>query len=388
MLIFREWRLIIKMAKIQTLASADLGITPLRRDCVIPPEFCDDSVYEKYDNTTLWYDAFWDTGKVTIIAPPLMNLGEHLKRAKVFADDVLVKIQNKFRFKYYEVFEIKVPFEPNRLRVEMAGGTIVSAVNRVDHETFKGKNTILVKSKDNDLVWIRDFALFHKKIQNAESILLIDNGSTRYQTHDISSAIESAGLQSVVIEAPLKFGPDIKEAGSRYRCRGQFFQHAVLNIARLRFLSCARAVLSIDIDELVWSEKSNVFDKATINPFGYVSFRGYWRNPSTAQAGPFRHADNLWGNAQSKPTGKLKPGITKYVVAPARLAGRLTWSVHRVGRLPLEHVFERRDCGFWHCSGVSTGWRNADRLRQRGGAFFDTQMERLIEEASLEGSNS
>lgn len=376
------------MNKKQRLATGDLGNVSLRRNCIIPPEYCDKNVYQSYDNTTLWYDAFWDAGKVTIIAPPLMNLKRHLKRSNIFLDEVLVKINRIRRFKYYEVLEIKAPFAPTRLRVEMDGAAIVSAVNRIDHKTFQNKNTILVKSKDNDLTWIRDFCQFHSKTQNAEAILFIDNGSTRYKSDDIFSVAESAGLQSMVIDAPLKFGPDIKEASSRYRCRAQFFQHAVLNIARLRFLSCARAVLSIDIDELVWSEQSNVFDKATRSPFGYVSFRGYWRNPSTAQAGPFRHADHLWGNAQSKPTGKLQPGITKYVVAPDRLAGRLTWSVHRVGRLPLEHVFERRDCGFWHCSGVSTGWRNADRLGQRGGAFFDAKMKRVIEEAALEGSDS
>ena len=383
-----ELRLAIRMDKIQRLATGDLGHMTLRRDCIIPPEYCDENVYQNYDNTTLWYDAFWDAGKVTIIAPPLVNLGRHLKASKIFVDDVLVKTYKPRRFKYYEVLQVKAPFVPNELRVEIEAGAVVSKVNRVDLETFKGKNAILVKSKDNDLEWIRDFSLFHKRTQGAEAILFIDNGSTRYEAHDISSVMESAGLQHVVIEAPFKFGPDIKEAGPRYRCRAQFFQHAVLNIARLRFLSGARAVLSIDIDELVWSETSNVFDKAVANPFGYVSFRGVGRNPSLAQEGPARHADHLWGNAQSKPTGKLQPSHTKYAVAPGRLAGRLSWSVHRVGLLPLEHVFERRDCGFWHCSGISTGWRDADRLGKRGGVFFDTEMKRLMEEAALEGSDS
>ena len=367
------------LAALRQMESIDLAPTRLRRDHIIPEEYRSDDVEQKYDRTTLWYDAIWANGVVQLICPPLWGLEEVLTRRCLFLDGQKVTKFRRRRFKYFEIISIKSPTPPSRVEVHVDDSILSSGVNVAEFDLFRGLNTIVVKSKNNELQWIKDFAVFHRKTQGAQGILFFDNGSDAYSLADLQHVLSTTGLQAVVVDAPFRFGPDVKDAGSAYRTRGQFFQHAILNIAKLRFLLQARAVTSLDVDELVWSEGDSIFDKAVSSWLGYVSFRGFWRYPPPDATPPLRHADHVWGKVKSSKTGRLPPGIRKYAVVPGRPFGKLVWSVHRVGPPKSEDLFERRDCGFWHCSGISTGWRYTSRLYDSGGSFMD-------EEARIIGS--
>ncbi|OLS53790.1 hypothetical protein [Rhodovulum sulfidophilum] len=355
------------------LTPADLSETPLLRDHMAPPEARDARYEANYDRTTLWYDAFWreDRGEVMVIAPLLLNLARPLSQARILLDGRPVRLRRR-RFQRHEIWRLPAPARPERLRVEGQGWAVEAAVGRARPERFAGRNVLLTISRNNDLQWVRDYALFHRKTQGAEAILFIDNGSDAYAPDDIARVIGETGLAAHVISAPVPYGPVIRGISNPHR--GKFFRSAMMNLARLRYLYGARAVLNSDIDELIWSEGRSVFDMAAAHPIGFAPFRGRWRVPGPDAEPPLRHADHF-----VLPEQNVACPI-KYAVAPGRLAGRFNWDVHRLERLPFKHRFLRQDAGYWHCAAVSTGWKSGVRLTMPGSDDIDAPLKALLKD--------
>jgi len=366
-------------APVVALATADLGGTPHRRRELVPPDERDAAYEAGYDRTTLWYDAFWEAGRITCVAPPLMNLKATVFGAALTLDGRPARLRRVARHQRYEVLQIAAPSLPREIALAGADWSLAAGVARADRQTFADKNVILTISRDNELEWIRDFALYHRRMQGADAVLFIDNGSTAYPPEAVAETLREAGLEALIVTAPLPYGPVLQ--GARNKHVAKFFRTAMLNVARLRFLSTARAVLNVDIDELVWSEGKSVFDMAAESTIGFAPFAGRWRNPGPDAGQPPRHADHVWRRDVQKDCP------AKYAVAPQKLAGRLSWDVHRLERLPLKDLFLRRDAGYWHCSGISTGWKYGQRLRRQGGDGIDERMMTMLARAlAPEGS--
>lgn len=357
-------------ASTATLARGDLAGTPLRRDHFVPEAARDAAYHAAYDRTTLWYDAFWFDGRVILVTPRLLNLWPVLRGAEIRLDGRPARLRRRTRFSRHEILEIPARQRPGRVSVQAEGLSLDTPLSETGYERFAGRNVIVTISKDNPLEWFHDFARYHRLRQGAEAILFMDNGSTAYESAEIAQALQAAGLDAMVVEAPYPFGP--VPADRRFRHKLEFFKPAMLNIARLRFLARARAVLNADIDELVWSEGASVFDMAANSRFGFAPFMGRWRNPGRDIDGPPRHADHVWeqDNAAIAPV--------KYAVAPMRPAGRFSWDVHRLEGLPLRSPFLRADAGYWHCSCITTGWKNPARHDRMGGDRIDAATCRAL----------
>ncbi|MGC9417753.1 MAG: hypothetical protein ACP5EN_02165 [Rhodovulum sp.] len=354
---------------IGSLATADLGDTPLRRADIVPPDDGQTAPDPRYDRTTLWYDAFWDAGRITMVAPPLLNLRKALRHAEIRVDGTPARPRFRTRRARHEILDLPAPRQASRIEIEGSDWRIETGISQANRAAFAGRNVIVTISRDNDLDWIGDFARYHRKTQCAEAILFIDNGSTRYRPDEIADVLGAAGLGGLVVPAPLPYGPMLKHGAHRHAAK--FLRTSMLNLARLRFLATARAVLNIDIDELVWSEGQSVFDMAVRNPLGIAAFDGWWRLPGQADTPPLRHGDHVWHNDQDRPCP------LKYAVAPGRPAGQMNWDVHRVGPPALRRFWLRKDAGYWHCAGINTGWKYTERL-DRVGAHRDARMAAQI----------
>jgi len=187
-----------------------------------------------------------------------------------------------------------------------------------------------------------------------QAMLLMDNGSDAYPPEAILDALADTGLhRAVVLKVPQPYGPPRTKTRSG---AGKFLQPAMLNLARLRFLHRARAVLNVDIDELVWTRDGSVFDAAAGSMLGIVAFGGSWRYPALGSPPPHRHADHLY------PRPDARPCPTKYCLRPGSLIGRGSWDVHRL-ELPLPMgLVRRQDLGYWHCRSITTNWKSYDRM--------------------------
>ena len=340
------------------LSTADLSETGLRRDFLVDPEGQDPVYLQAYDRTTLWYDAFWCGGRVTLICPKLLNFLPLINAAQFSLDGNHTRIARLREYSRHDVIELKSRRCPAEISVVGEQFEVSTPVTEAELARFSGLNTHFTVSLNNDLEWIRDFAVFHRKTQNLQAMVLFDNGSTAYSLSAIEETLKGVGLRDfAIVSAPLSFGRNFycRKTGTGIST-AKFLHTALMNVARLRFLGRARAVLNADIDELVWTEGGNVFDKAAQSLSGYASYYGQWRYPAPRLTTRAMHRDHDQCREETKPCP------TKYCIAPRGLLRWLSWDVHKLIGVPFKRRL-RTDVGYYHCSRVTTDWKDKPHPR-------------------------
>ena len=336
------------------LTRADLSATPARRD--LPPDFREtsQSFDEMYDRTTLWYDAIWTGRRVALVCPLLLNLEPLLTGGQVRLDGRAARPLRVEHRMSHSVVWFRAPTRPATVSAEIDGQRLETAVSdRSDAALFAGLNTVVLLQKNNDPAWIRDFLIYHRVRHGLQAALVFDNGSDRTTPDDLAEICAEAGLEAAaILSVPYRFGPVAQRASGSLNWAGLSLQYALLNIARLRFLTRARAVLQCDIDELVHCRSGrSVFDLARRHPLGLVRFGLSWRYPQPVDGGPQRHRDHIW----RRTVPDLCP--PKYCINPRGLMGWASWGVHDLAFRGARHLPLSRDAEAWHCRQITTGWK-------------------------------
>jgi len=321
-----------------------------------------------YDYKTLVYDAFFSAieKRIILICPKLLNFEEIVKHGKFSSDLGIHQIKSiKTRDQYSEIrLNPKLSNTPQWLLFKYNDIELKCHISYQDIETFQNLNCLIALSKDNRLEWIFDWAKHHVKKQGVQAILLIDNNSTVYNTDQIHETLKSVpGLQQHgIIEAPFSWGPtNVKD-----RKHAWFLQTAMLNLARLRFFSKAAGVLSVDIDELVFTKKNKtIFDFANQSILGFCISRQYWIYPKLAinSSNPPFHADHVYYENSPKVNAHQSKKQTKFCVNPAKQIGMKWWKVHG-SPLPLNRLAVTPKVWHYHCFGISTNWNNKKDLKK------------------------
>ena len=348
---------------IAELSSLSLDGSGLARDAIVPASAQGEGFAAAYDRDTLWYDALAGDGRLLLVCPKLLNLAPLVADARVRLDGQPARTRRIRRFRRHDIVEIACSARPGRVEVAHGRWRGASGVSPDQTAIFAGLNASLHISRNNRLDWIADWARFHIGEHGLQAMLVMDNASDAYPPEAILEALAPTGLKrAVVLKVPQPYGPVRSKSGGG---GAKFLQPAMLNLARLRFLGRARAVLNADIDELVWSAGGSVFDAAVASPAGFVTFAGQWRQPGPAAEPPYRHAQHDHTRSGAEPCPP------KYCLKPEGWMGRGGWDVHRP-ETPLAALWpRRRDFGYWHCRAITTNWKSYNRLSLRQGGTFD-----------------
>lgn len=343
----------------------------LLRDHVRAPARRSAHYLERYDRHTLFYDCVYraDLGGYLFTAPRFLNLWPEF-RDRIRVDGSPVGNLTRKRSAKYEQVVIKAPLA--ELSLDWAGGGWPIAARMDIADRFAGLNTVMTVNKDNDLSWIRDWLAYHVDCHGLEAALIFDNGSSSYSQRDLAKAAGSTGLQQVcVASADYPYGP--RDSGKGLEIRPKFLQPALQNLARTDILRKARAVLNVDIDELVLRRRgASVFDRAERAWSGAVRLPGRWAYPSPTGPMPVKHSAHLW-RAQDR----HKRSNPKWCAVPDGRFSRLGWFVHHVGGEAFRLLRDERDCEFVHCRGTSTGWKGS-RFNFPAPLEKDRELEQLF----------
>lgn len=334
----------------------------------------------EYDQKTLFYDAIHqpDRKQVCLVCPKFLALKQLFTNGSFFADGKRLKpVLKNYTGRFGEVW-LRVPSPPFQLVFQYRSHRFDIHLSEQDGKTFKGLNCGVLKSKNNDLQWISDWANYHVKVHGLQGLLLFDNNSSRYTLDELEQCLQAvAGLEQIrVIAAPFPYGLNQRQEdkhGTKYLTPG------LLNIARLRYMQTARAVLHTDVDELLQPiPQDTIFDMTLRSPIGYVAFHGRWRYPPIKTIEGICHADHTYKSIRNP-----RISARKYCVRPDGLFGRLRWGTHRVlyrfarfrwvRRLLTTHVVE-----YWHFRRVSTCWKNSRDIPQAGQLVKDPVVEKLL----------
>ena len=342
---------------------------------------------EKFDDTTLFFDVVAEpaTGRVRIIAPPLFNLAEAM-RDSWFADTRGVPLP-------YSIANLDRQTQilvdgwngEEGLTLQGAIGDYALDVSASQASLFAGQRTVLTLSRNNDLVWIRDWLHYYRAVHGATAFLFYDNGSTAYSAERLLEVLESvSGVEvGVVVRWPFKHGPT--GAGLRKNWDSNFSQLGAIEHARWRFLSQARSVLSCDIDELVVSAKDcSIFDAVEQSRSGVIRFYGDWvigiegetRKPSPAA--PMRYRDF---RCVTKDIVGVKLGLNplrrnrcqpKWALVPGRAPAAARWHAHTIEGWWAARVASG-EFRFRHFREISNSWKY-DRTNREP---FDPKRHRI-----------
>lgn len=331
------------------LPAGDQG---LARDRQLKGEEPSEAYDRGYDFKTLVYDTFHDPDgeQVVLLCPQLLNFEALIHEAEVRLDGdiVMPHIQNLSR--------CSVALLPCKGRVPQVVEVThprfgaVLPVGQSYLSTLARSNALYTISRNNRLEWIQDWLRYYVGVHGANTVVLSDNNSTDYAPEDLRTAIaEVEGLNhAVILRARYPFGPT---AETKAGYASLYLQRSLAELIRRRFLGRARAVLNVDIDELMHSKSGrSVFDVAATDPSGYVRADAQWVYANTpGPDGIYRHRDHGFVSATGKPKANRK-----WCVAPEGPEAGKQWLTHFINgrRDPVDPDFV-----MWHCRQISTSWK-------------------------------
>jgi hypothetical protein len=349
---------------------------PLRRDPPRPPGFRQPDYAEKFDFLTVFYDYFEsvDGRSRILIGPPLFNLHDittdAICRSLPRGAEIVLRKRNRMN-------QVWVPAAGPAL--EFPSGPfvqdkIVPQPNQC--ALFEGKRVLLTKSKDNELIWIRDWAYFFAAKHGCNAVLFYDNASQKYRSDDVRATLTAVpGIEvAVVVDWPFKHGP---RGGPTGRWDSDFSQYGILEHARHRFLALAEGVISADVDEFVLTKDgASIFDYLARSSTGYVGYGGHWIESATLATGnPARHADFFYRLATPVPT------YGKWSVVPSRCPPRAQWGVHEIFGMKHDRRFMSA-ISTRHFRAISTDWkyrRSARMPPSEGDHVIDRRLVEWLE---------
>lgn len=325
------------------------------------------AAYEKsFDQHTLIYDAIrLDDRRVRLVCPRLLNLRKTLRKSLKLNSSAIHPRRHKKSLRF-ETIDVNCRTE-DTLSISVAGQEARVEVHAPE-TLFDDMNVAFTIVKNTPPDWIVDWARFHVSAHGLEGVLLYDNGTSTYDMRETGARLAAeTGLKAVaVVSAPFPYGGN---AGGKFVAPAKYLQVSLMQIARWRFFPKARAVLSVDIDELVApTESGTVFSKALDAKFGLLRLNGGWVYPAEGGSGLPQRAHLL-----SVPESKAcQP---KWCLARSGVAAKAEWSVHRPGGV----LFPFAPVGgtFWHCRATTTGWK-AKRNKTPAGAVVNKALQNAL----------
>ncbi len=344
------------MTRTIALSRLDLDeANDLRRIPARPPEHRQPGFEEAFDYYTVFYDCFWTPGgrRAVCLGPPLYNL----------ESPVVATVQRALARRLFSRCEVRhldrnmqIWVAPRASRVEFDGQCFKQralAIQPSHCELFRSKRVLVTKSKDNDLTWIRDWAIFYVANHGCNAVLIYDNASARYSIEEIHETLSSiAGLETaVVVNWPFKFGPG---GGPSWMWDSDFSQYGVMEHARLRFLACADAVVNADIDELVVTRTGeSIFDLARRSRTGYLAYPGIMIENATEMndGDARRHCHYIYR--------RVLPAhaLNKWTLVPSRCPAHAQWCVHLVTEM-LPDADVASLVTHRHFKAITTNWKS------------------------------
>jgi hypothetical protein len=323
----------------------------------------------KFDDTTLFFDAILEPSgdSALLFGPPLANLRPYLENANFVALPSGLRCPFHIReMDRHSQIRVRIPRGTRSVALSCGLGQFQMALREDVNGVFRGRRVVLTLSKNNDLLWIKDWMRYARDVHGADAALIYDNASTAYTGAQLLSAIGSLeGIEvACVVQWPFKYGPQGIDEMQYWD--SDFCQHGALEHARWTFLRYARGVLNADIDELVVMPSSTSLFAATERTVtGMLCYPGVWVYGFTQSAGTPRqgHSYVEFEHFQ-KPEFAIRPYApsgylnTKWTVVPWRCPARCQWTTHRIYGLRgyYTSLSMTRSITYRHYREINTHW--------------------------------
>ena len=355
----------------------------------LPPQTTvkDPKFWDMYDNDTLIFDCVWQAHKnrLRVFMPKLLEFQKRLLDCSFMLDGTPAPKPKLIQFRQYDILDFKARHPVSKLTLITGDQSYSLPIHHAEPDRYAGRNVLYTKVQNDDLNWIYDWGLAHQRNHGANAILVTDNASTAYSSEELQTILSAIPGIAVadILQSPQPHGPGPS------LCSGtgwaKFQQVLCMNICRDRFLTDARAVLTIDVDELVTScDGTSIFDATVQTPTKYTRFGGQWRYAQPKDSG-VRHADHVLSDKYAQPCN------SKYCIVPNSFLGRTSWSVHSLDSVNRRVLKPRKNFQMLHCYGINTSWKkNRQNVPARAGdvdpktqAFMDATFQNTSQKQTI-----
>lgn len=365
---------------------------PLRRGLLQPDVPRPFHFLATYEDRCLFYDCYrsHDGKKIILQGPGMIDLEPHFKSARFATADGKALRPGFHSSRQVNFITLDAATDVSKIQFQFADMSFRIAVQPNHSDWFAGDNLLVTLSKDNDLRWIEDWVRFYVNEHGATALAFFDNQSTAYTLDKLEDRLATIpGLKKLmVMSVPHKYGRHDKSVTNRqFWCH--FLQPSVLTRAVRRFGMQARALLNVDIDELLIRADNapSAFDEAASDHDGLAHFpdrkiSGY----APVNFPDLRHADFIYRDVHF--VDKALP-LCKWALAPRR------WWVHRYDIHYRAHYINRwrwfgprisKATYMAHFHAISTSWKEqrtpqSDALEP--GYEVDTQLVAALRRAGI-----
>lgn len=319
------------------------------------------SYLDAFESRALYYDCFWhhDGRRVLLVGPPPVNLDYSVITFRAAGTTLTSRTYITGSVCITEL--TGVPAGTPEIAVSFSGADFILPIQPNHCAELSGSRLIFTINRDNELGWIREWALWHARRHGADSIVLVDNGSTKYSLDELRTALAAVpGIRHVALHSwPYKFGP-IDPAVFNFAYWSRFLQPSSMSMVLRRYGMLAHGLLDCDIDELAATVSgASAFDVAKQSPGGLVVCRGTWVEALPERGSPPLPPHRAYRHVLADPKRALSPQ-RKWALDPLR-----PWvqplSVH-----PYWHWIEGRDrhaksmppdLSYFHFRGINTNWK-------------------------------
>lgn len=345
---------------------------------------------DQFDFTTLYNDVFWsrDNTKINLVGPPHFNLGVNDPIRYIALPSQQECNPICYRLQWTDRIEITPPPNTTGLLIAFGESGFYTTPQPYLGNLFAGKRALFSMSKNNNLEWIHDWALFYAKNHGCDAIVFYDNNSDRYTLHNIHTALATAIPHAEVAVIGWNFRYGVFDGRKDFTIGlwdGFFSQNTIFEHARRRFLDQADSVVNADIDELVLcDEDASLFELTKISKTGYLCYSGQWVSAHTTT----EHNQRSFRDYHFLTAQGAEMAETKWAVDPGRCPEQAQWTVHRV--LGMHEDRSSLQSRIRHFKGINTNWDVDTFLSQslrthtedieREGLLCDEQLKQVLEQ--------
>ena len=317
---------------------------------------------EGFERKIVFYDCFWhaDGKRVLLIGPPPRNLLSSLETAHYCTDSSADALKARFYISQ-SVMTLAlddVPPDAKSIKVNGPGINFDLEIQPNYSQFLSDKRIMFTISKDNNLEWISAWAEYYELFHQVNTIVLVDNGSTKTTLVRLALALKKTKIEHIfILSMPYKFG-EIDYSVVFNPFWANFLHNCINSIVLRRFAASAEGLLNCDLDELAAHKtEPDIFSALKRAPNGLLAMNGVWieaysQNPEFGDHRDFRHRlidkKAHLCKAQKWVLDPKKPWIENLNVHPY-------W--HWIEGRPRGAKTTDPDAFFWHFKGINNNWK-------------------------------
>jgi hypothetical protein len=149
---------------------------PVLRDHVRPADRQSDHYLQRYDRTTLFYDAVWLPNRQAhlVTAPRFLNLWKPFRAGLRMDGQPVRRVRRRT---WLRCEQIEIPGPEDGLCLNWQGADHQVQSRPAETAGFSGSNALVAVNRNNALDWIADWAVYYTRRHGADAVVLFDNGS-------------------------------------------------------------------------------------------------------------------------------------------------------------------------------------------------------------------